>query len=120
NGVTVAGRLVARADLCKELQIGRMWFRPPGLNGLYFETAPSVTSRITLADTVDPVFGQRQSKATWQFNATDQRTYNLSVDTFGEPIKPLGGQLYYKKPWEDVVNDAVVNGHHIGTTRMSS
>lgn len=121
GGVTVAGRLVANEELCKEYAMGRAWMRTPGTYGAYFETAPGPNSRISLSEQRDPVFGQRQSLATWELGDTDQRTYEQTVTLFDQAIKSVDPNGYAScNPWSTVLSNANINGHHIGTTRMSA
>ncbi|WP_158285915.1 MULTISPECIES: FAD-dependent oxidoreductase [unclassified Caulobacter] len=118
NGVTVQGRFSPSADIQRQYGIGSCWFRPY-TSSYYFEMRPNDESRITLADTVDPVFGQPQTRIRWEVGPGDQHTYETSTLLFQEAIGALGGQFYYPS-WEDLKSQLIVNGHHIGTTRMSA
>ncbi len=114
NGVTVGGRFTPDAIEQEKLEIGGSWF-DINWNGLYFEMTPNPDSRITLADTCDEVFGQKQTKITWELSARDETTYKYSLQMFQNA---LSGVTF--EAWNDVKDSWVVNGHHIGTTRMSN
>jgi choline dehydrogenase-like flavoprotein len=116
NGVSVTGRFSPNAEQQLKLGIGSCWFWASS-GGYYFEMAPNPDSRITLTDTLDPVFGQRQTRATWKFTALEEKTYNQTTQLFKTAVNKLGGDVSFA-PWESII--FVDNGHHIGTTRMSS
>jgi choline dehydrogenase-like flavoprotein len=118
NGVKVTGRFSPNAEQQLELGIGSCWFWA-GYGQYYFEMAPNPDSRVTLADTVDPVFGQQQTHITWALGSRDEATYNQTTQLFKTAVNNLGGDISFW-PWENVKSQLVVNGHHIGTTRMSS
>ncbi len=118
NGVTVQGRFSPSAETQRAHGIGSCWFRPYTAS-YYFEMLPNDESFVSLADTVDPVFGQPQTRIRWEVGDGDQATYEISTGLFQEAIGPLGGQIYYPS-WDDLKSQLVVNGHHIGTTRMSA
>lgn len=118
NGVTVQGRFIPDAEQATKLGIGRCWFWAGGGN-YYYEMTPNADSRITLADTNDPVFGQPQTHIDWQLTPTDEQTYNQSTTLFKSAVRQLGGDVSYPD-WSTINSQLVVNGHHIGTTRMSS
>jgi choline dehydrogenase-like flavoprotein len=80
--------------------------------------APNPDSRITLTDTLDPVFGQRQTRATWVLTDLDQKTYEKTTALYQASVKKLGGTVNFQ-PWSLVKSTLIVNGHHMGTTRMS-
>jgi choline dehydrogenase-like flavoprotein len=84
----------------------------------YFEMAPNSESRVMLADTLDPVFGQQQTHINWALGQLDEDTYNQTTALFKTAVNNLGGDSFW--PWDSVKPYLVVNGHHIGTTRMSS
>ena len=119
NGVRVSGRFIPNAEQTRKLGIGRCWFWY-GWGQCYFEMAPNPDSRITLSDTPDPVFGQRQTRITWLLSPLDEQTYNKTTALFTTAVNNLGGQVYYAAQWDDVTRQLVVNGHHIGTTKMAS
>jgi GMC oxidoreductase len=118
NGVQATGRFIPNAEQTRKLGIGRCWFWYV-YGQYYFEQAPNPDSRIRLADTVDPVFGQRQTWATWQLSDTDQKTYEQTTKLFQTAVQNLGGTFSFPT-WDFVKSTLVVNGHHIGTTRMST
>ncbi|GAB4181442.1 MAG: GMC family oxidoreductase [Wenzhouxiangellaceae bacterium] len=118
NGVTVTGRFVATPDEVTRLGIGQCWFWAGG-GQYYFEMAENPDSRVTLADTKDPVFGQPQTRIDWQLSPRDQQTYEQNTALFKKAVNQLGGDVSYPD-WETVKSQLVVNGHHIGTTRMAS
>jgi choline dehydrogenase-like flavoprotein len=81
--------------------------------------APISESRVMLADTLDPVFGQQQTHIVWALGQLDEDTYNQTTALFKTAVNNLGGDVSFW-PWDSVKPYLVVNGHHIGTTRMSS
>ena len=118
NGVGVTGRFIPNAEETRNLGIGRCWFWY--LYGqYYFEMAPNPDSRVTLSDKVDPVFGQRQTSIDWQLSPLDEQTYNKTTALFKTAVNNLNSDVYFDS-WDDVKSQLVVNGHHIGTTRMSN
>jgi len=118
NGVKVSGRFSPSAEQQLALGIGSCWFWG-GRGQYYFEMALNPDSRATLADTLDPVFGQQQTHITWALGDRDEATYTQSTQLFQTAVNGLGGEVYFPS-WEDVKSQLIVNGHHIGTTRMSS
>lgn len=118
NGVTVTGRFIPTAEVAREKEIGRCWFWAGG-GQYYFEMTPNPDSRVTLADSKDPVFYQRQTKIDWELTPRDEQTYDQTTALFQAAVKNLGGEVFFQD-WETVRSQLIVNGHHIGTTRMSS
>ena len=118
NGVQVTGRFIPNAEQTTKLGIGRCWFWYV-YGQYYFEQSPNRDSRITLTDTLDPVFQLRQARATWMLNDTDQKTYEQTTKLFQTAVSNLGGSFTYPT-WDFIKSTLVVNGHHMGTTRMSS
>jgi choline dehydrogenase-like flavoprotein len=117
NGVTVTGRFIPNAAETARLGIGRCWFWYPS-GQYYFEQTPNPNSRVTLSHTVDPVFGQRQTHIDWQLSSRDELTYSHTTALFKAAVTDLGGTVDPPPSWEIVKSQLVVNGHHIGTTRM--
>ena len=64
------------------------------------------------------VFG-RQALIDWQLSDLDQRTYEVSTSLFLGAVAARGGQAW-AADWNSIRSSLVVNGHHIGTTRMSA
>jgi choline dehydrogenase-like flavoprotein len=118
NGVRVSGRFSPTAEQQRELGIGSCWFWAH-YGQYYFEMCPNPDSRVTLADTVDPVFGQPQTRITWEVGPADETTYLQTTRLFKTAVNALHGDVTFY-PWESVKDQLVVNGHHIGTTRMSA
>jgi choline dehydrogenase-like flavoprotein len=118
NGVRVNARFIPNAESTRNLGIGRCWFWYQ-YGQYYFEMAPNPDSRITLSDTVDQVFGQRQTKIDWQLSPLDEQTYNETTQLFKTAVNNLHGDISYDS-WEDVKSQLIVNGHHLGTTRMAN
>jgi choline dehydrogenase-like flavoprotein len=118
NGVRVTGRFQLTADALREHGIGNCWMRSYSASA-YFESSPNPDSRITLTNSVDKVFGQPQVRIDWQLGSLDQQTYETSTALFAAAIKPYGGVLY-PPSWSSIARAVVVNGHHLGTTRMSA
>ena len=118
NGVRVNARFTPDAEAALRLGIGRCWFWA-NYSQYYFEMSPNPDSRITLASSFDPVFGQAQARIDWQLSPRDQTTYEQTTKLFSDAVGQRGGQVYAAS-WDAVQPTLVVNGHHIGTTRMSS
>lgn len=121
NGVKVTGRFSPNAQQQKSLEIGSCWFwAGTGGNGFYFEQAPNPNSRITLMDTVDTVFKQKQIQINWEFSPADENTYNQVVSLYNKAVQAKNPSASVTAvPWSEIQSRAVVNGHHLGTTRMS-
>jgi choline dehydrogenase-like flavoprotein len=117
NGVNAGGRFSPNAQAQRDLKIGGCWFQAGGR--YYFEMAPNPDSRVTLADTRDSVFCQQQTRITWGLTDRDETTYNRSTELFKAAVKERKGDVSFAS-WETVKSHLVVNGHHIGTTRMSN
>ena len=121
NGVRPTGRFTLDKKLAKQHEIGRCWFWANSQyqsNQMYFEMAPNYNSHVTLNDTTDPVFGQKQTHIHWEFNELDQKTYETNTKLFNESSGAYDNIISFPS-WKDVSNQWTVNGHHIGTTRMS-
>lgn len=114
----VEGRFVPDSATLRREGIGACWFWAGG-GQCYFEMAPNPASRITLSEKKDTVFGLPEVKIDWQLSSLDQRTYEVTASLFKAAVAKLGGQAS-AWDWADVKSQMTVNGHHIGTTRMSS
>lgn len=122
----VEGRFITNPQLTRERGIGRCWFWGNNVGDsaqMYFEMAPNYESCVTLnPDRRDPVFGQPQPKIYWRLTATDQRTYETNCQEFKSNIQQskIKGDISFPS-WADTFrqNQWIVNGHHMGTTRMS-
>jgi choline dehydrogenase-like flavoprotein len=117
----ITGRFIANADTARSNGIGRCWFWPKNAQGqsaMYFEMAPNYDSCITLADTTDPVFKQQQTHIHWAFSALDKKTYETNCSLFNKASSKFSSIISWPK-WDSLAAQWVVNGHHIGTTRMS-
>ncbi|MFN0215733.1 MAG: GMC oxidoreductase [Saprospiraceae bacterium] len=122
NGVTVQGRFIPDAETTKNLKIGRCWFwGGSGGHGFYFEQALNPNSYITLSDKVDKVFGQQEVRINWDLSEDDENSYNQVTALFQAAVKKINPKVVVTcVPWEQLKGGAVVNGHHLGTTRMSN
>ena len=117
NGVRVEGQFIPSAETAKSLGIGRCWFW--GRYGsYYFEQAPNPDSYVKLSESVDPVFGQQQTKIQWYLSDHDENTYKQTTALFQQSVAANGGNVTFQS-WDYVKSQAKVNGHHLGTTRMS-
>ncbi|HEY1528881.1 MAG TPA: GMC family oxidoreductase [Candidatus Angelobacter sp.] len=117
SGIT--GRFIANADTARSNGIGRCWFW--GNNQfeaapMYFEMAPNYDSYVALDKAPDPVFSQPQTHIHWAFSSLDKKTYETNCSIFNQATS---GAISWPK-WESLADQWVVNGHHIGTTRMSA
>ena len=113
NGIT--GRFTVNADTARSNGIGRCWFHAQP-STMYFEMTPNYNSYVALGQTTDPVFGQQQTHIHWEFSDQDQNTYETNCKLFNDAT---GGALSWI-PWAQITDQWIVNGHHIGTTRMSA
>ena len=125
NGGSAQGKYVLSDDIAKEHGIGRCWFRSGSNYPLYFEQSPSADSRITLIgpDQVDPVFGIPKVNINWSFGEVDQQTFEVNIQLFNESLAqhyPDQDVSISSRSWEEAMTLWAVNGHHIGTTRMSN
>jgi choline dehydrogenase-like flavoprotein len=124
GGISSTGRFSPDADQQQRWGgIGGCWFDITS-TGIYFEMAPNEDSRVTLDSSRDPVFDQPQTKIEWLFTGTDEKTYNHLTQLFKESVEKRAHERGRNAKvsfasWADVKNDWTVNGHHIGTTRMS-
>src|SRR5262249_10791406 len=62
---------------------------------------------------------------TWELSDCDEQTYYHSTMLYKNAIEKLAMERHKKveisfAPWDKVKSNVVVNGHHIGTTRMSN
>jgi choline dehydrogenase-like flavoprotein len=117
NGIT--GRFIANADTARSNGIGRCWFwanDQSGSSSMYFEMAPNYDSYVALDNNPDPVFGQPQTHIHWAFSVLDQKTYEKNCILFNQATN---GAIQFPA-WHNLASQWVVNGHHIGTTRMSA
>ena len=123
SNITPSGRFTANADTARTHDIGRCWFRsgyPGSSYRMYFEMAPNYDSFVALNDTKDPVFGQQQTHIHWAFTPLDQKTYETNCELFNSSAQPAHDGIISWPKWETLTDTWVVNGHHIGTTKMSS
>ena len=116
--VTANARFVPSDDAQRREGIGACWFWAGG-GQCYFEMASNPDSRITLLDSVDAVFGLPQVRIDWQLSPYDQKTYEVTTSLYAAAVAARHGNAYIT-PWPQVVDQLTVNGHHIGTTRMSA
>jgi choline dehydrogenase-like flavoprotein len=117
NGIT--GRFIANADTARSNGIGRCWFWANDQSGsapMYFEMAPNYDSYVALDKTTDPVFKQQQTHIHWAFSVLDQKTYEKNCILFNQATN---GAIQFPA-WHNLTDQWTVNGHHIGTTRMSA
>lgn len=120
--VGVTGRFEPNAEQQEKLGIGTCWFWA-GNGQYYYEMAPTPDSRVALATDPkyrDKVFGQPQTHITWTLDPRDQATYRASTALFKTAVNGLGGSVDFAYDWAGITRQLVVNGHHIGTTRMSA
>src|SRR6185295_8976922 len=56
----------------------------------------------------------------WKFSPLDQKTYETNCTLFNEAASAFPNGIISWQSWEDLTDQWTVNGHHIGTTRMSA
>jgi choline dehydrogenase-like flavoprotein len=119
---TVQGRFITNPQITRTKGIGRCWFwanHAGDSSQMYFEMAPNYESYVGLDDNGprDPVFSQKQTKIHWSLTNTDRLTYEKNCEEFNSSVQ---GAISYPT-WEQTIAEKqwVVNGHHMGTTRMS-
>ena len=86
---------------------------------MYFEMAPNYESYVALDATTDPVFGQQRTYINWAFSALDEKTYETNCALFNKASSKFSSIINWP-PWKNITTQWVVNGHHLGTTRMSA
>ena len=122
EGVTVQGRFVPQEALAKRLGIGRGWLGPWTNSNLgsyaYFEAWPNLRNRVYLAESLDPVFRQRQTAIVWNLGDQDRSTWDQGCTLYQEALAQRGRQLSFET-FGQILPQLVVNGHHLGTTRMA-
>lgn len=116
----LAGLLTPNSNSIMNNPIGSCWFTPTGTSQFYHGLLPEFKSRITLSDNLDPVFGQKQSKAEWVLSPQEEENYNTLTGLFKTAVEAKGGGPVNIRPWSEVVPYMVYNGHHLCTTRMSA
>lgn len=115
----IEGRFTVNSQTATSQGIGRCWFWANGAGGsaqMYMEMAPNFNSYVGLTTTVDPVFGQQQTHIHWELSDQDKVTYETNCKLFQQATNNSISFV----DWEDLAQQWVVNGHHIGTTRMSA
>lgn len=120
NGIT--GRFIADADTARSNGIGRCWFWAQdggSASAMYFEMAPNYNSYVALDQSTDPVFGQKQTHIHWAFSDLDQKTYETNCSLFNKASRRVPNIISWPD-WGSLTAQWTVNGHHIGTTRMSA
>ncbi|HWZ45143.1 MAG TPA: GMC family oxidoreductase [Candidatus Saccharimonadales bacterium] len=129
NGIT--GRFTVNENTAKDKEIGQCWFwanNQFGTAQMYFEMAPNYDSYVALDETIDPVtgkpvtdpvFGQQQTYIHWAFSDRDQKTYETNCALFNKAQSGFSSIISWPE-WKSVTDQWTVNGHHIGTTRMSA
>ncbi len=75
---------------------------------------------MSLGDETD-IFGRRKAAADWNFSKKSKLSYVAMSDLLEQSLAALGGNSSVtRQPWSEVSPTLGFNGHHIGTTRMSS
>jgi hypothetical protein len=115
----LAGLLTPKADFIRRNKLGSCWFTPEGSSDFYHGLLPEYESRISLSDNLDPVFGQKQSMATWVLSPDEERNFNVLANQFETAVTAKGGGPVSKANWPSIADKMVYNGHHLCTTRMS-
>ncbi len=116
------GRFTVDADTARSKGIGACWFWPRNagnISQMYFEMAPNYDSYVALSESTDPVFGQQQTHIHWAFSDLDKKTYETNCSLFNQASSKFPSIISWPT-WESLANQWTVNGHHIGTTRMSA
>lgn len=117
---TIEGRFITNPQTTRAKGIGRCWFwanQEGGSAPMYMEMAPNYESYVALDDNGprDPIFGQKQTRINWSLADIDRRTYEENCKEFQANV---GGAIAYPT-WAQMSRKWIVNGHHMGTTRMS-
>lgn len=120
NGIDYTGRFILSKETAQEHNIGRMWFRADQGQGLYMEMTPNPASTVTLSEQTDKVLNQPLSKIDWQLSDDDITTYNTNVELFKQAVEEFKpGATVTALDWNQFLDRIAINGHHLGTTRMS-
>ena len=113
------GRFTTKENTARRYGIGRCWFWA-NWGQMYFEMAPNCGSYVGLDKTQkDPVFQQQRTHIHWAFSDVDKKTYETNCSLFNEASSKFSSIISWPR-WEDLADQWVVNGHHIGTTRMAT
>lgn len=120
----ITGRFTIDAETARSNGIGQCWFWASDANPwnpaqMYFEMAPNYKSCVSLDKSIDPVFGQHQTHIHWEFSDLDKKTYETNCSLFNKAASSFSSIITWPT-WESLANQWTVNGHHIGTTRMSA
>ena len=100
--------------------IGRCWFWYYPGNSYYFEMTPNYDSLVSLLPDTEKIFGQRLTMIDWQLGSNDEETFDRTMELYTTAVKKRGGTVSYQDSWAQAKAKLVINGHHIGTTRMAS
>lgn len=116
-----SNRFIINAETAEKHNIGRMWLYGGLTQGVYLEMTPNEQSRITLSDKTESVLGQRLTNIHWELTEDDQRTYEENAALFAAAVKQMNPNVSVNiQPWEAISDTLAINGHHLGTTRMSN
>ncbi len=87
---------------------------------LHGEQTPLAASRVSLADSLDPL-GMPRLRVDWRYDAADIASLAGTLDLVASELARTGaGQLTYSRETleEDLLRYGAYGGHHIGTARM--
>lgn len=120
----ITGRFTIDGTTARDEGIGCCWFWPNG-GSMYFEMAPNYHSCVTLDKTQKDVFDRDLTCVNWHFTDVDQWTYQRNCSLFNEAARFNEDPYKFPSiiswdPWDQIKNEWTINGHHIGTTRMSA
>jgi choline dehydrogenase-like flavoprotein len=119
NGVE--GRFILNKETTQNKGIGRCWFWARDLGSvaaMYFEMAPYYESFVTLDPNKEKIFHQDQAHIRWNFSPVDRQTYETNCALFDTASNRVSSTISWPA-WDTISTQWIVNGHHIGTTRMS-
>ena len=120
NLYLVAGLLTPDDEATRRLETARCWFGPGGSGNFYHGLLPEADSRVQLSDGPRDVFGQQRTEITWVLNPGAQRNFEQLAGLFRDAVVAKGGGPVTIAEWSAVRERMVMNGHHIGTTRMAA
>jgi len=115
---SIGGRFTIDGKTARDEGIGCCWFWA-GWGQMYFEMTPNYHSRVTLDKTQKDVFGQELTSVNCAFTDVDQRTYERNCSLFDQSSSKFPSIISWQS-WDEIKDQWTINGHHIGTTRMSA
>ena len=120
NGTsTISCRYHPYTELAQDLCRGRFSGKYYPTANYYFELPPRAETGITL-DTDTDVFGRAKARANWTITDISKNSYYEISNLLRDSLSSISGSSVVVQDWDAVYPWLGFNGHHIGTTRMTS